>query len=130
MPIILFIFSIFTQIALAQASTTIEYKSNSTKFLMSKTKASLKFSDDLGNRDFEIKDCNKALVQDFWKSTTDKIAGLQSSANSPPPSAAWVKVDGIQMPVLKSEKAYAFLNSVPSKSHVLFSESQRLCKGK
>jgi hypothetical protein len=130
MPIILFTLLFITQVAFSQASSTIEYKSNSTKFLISKSLTTFKFGDGLGDRDFAIKDCNKALVQDFWKSTTDKIAGLQSSADSPPVAAAWVKVDGIQFPVLKNEKAHAFFNSIPSKSHVLFSESQRLCKGK
>ena len=58
----------------------------------------------------------------------EQIGNLQSSRNNPPPTKAWIKLEGVQFPVLETEDAFRYLISVPNKSHILFSQSERLCK--
>jgi hypothetical protein len=98
-----------------------------------KSKSKLIFSDGLGSRDLKIKICNKKVVNAFWDDLVKNVNSLQNSTpikGRLPSPGAWLKYDGIQFRVLDFEPAIHFFNKVPNESHVLFSESRRLCKGK
>jgi hypothetical protein len=125
---IVLLIGLFGSVANSQTQSEIEYKNGSVFFQTTKTALTLTFTDHLGERRLEIKDCNRKSVESFWKKLTDQIDNLRSAPKNHPPTEAWVKFEGLQFPVLQNELANQFLSSVPIKSHALFTGSRRLCK--
>lgn len=114
------------------SESEIVFQNSSIHFQATKTKLKLTFSDNLGPRSLEIKKCNKKLVDNFWQGLTKSVDGLQSTSTTVrlPSSSAWVSYEGIKFQVLDFEPAIHFFNKIPNNSHILFSESTRLCRSK
>lgn len=114
------------------SDSEISFQNSSIHFQAVKTKSKLTFSDSLGSRSLEIKKCNKKIVDNFWQGLVTSVNSLQgtNSKTRLPSSNAWVKYEGIKFQVLDFEPAIHFFNKVPNNSHVLFSESKRLCPSK
>jgi len=114
------------------SGSEISFHNSTIHFQAVKTKSKLTFSDNLGPRSLDIKKCNKKVVDNFWQGLVKSVNSLQgaSSKTRLPSSNAWVKYEGIKFQVLDFEPAIHFFSKVPNNSHVLFSESRRLCKSK
>ena len=129
---VLLILFFFCSVSFAESSSEIEFKNNTIFFQATKTSQTFSFSDNLGTRDLKIQKCNQKIIGDFWDEMIAKIKTLQSSGpkSNKATSGAWVKFEGVQSRVLDFEPALHFFDQVPNNSHVLFTESRRLCKGK
>lgn len=117
----------------AASSSELEFQNSTIHFQAVKDKNKFQFSDSLGSRKLEIKNCNRSLVDKFWKDLVKNVNSLQSPKTPKeriPTSNAWVKYEGIQFRILDFEPSMKFFNNAPSNSHVLFAESKRLCRGK
>lgn len=114
------------------SESEIEFQNSSIHFHAIKSKSKLTFSDNLGPRSLDIKKCNKKIVEKFWEGLIKSVNSLQgtNSKGRLPSSSAWVKYEGIKFQVLDFEPAIHFFNKVPNNSHILFSESRRLCQSK
>lgn len=112
------------------SQSEIAFQNSSIHFQATKTKSKFTFSDNLGTRSIEIKKCNRKAVERFWQDLVKSVNSLQGAGikEKLPSSSAWVKFEGIKFQVLDFEPAIHFFNKVPNNSHVLFSESRRLCK--
>lgn len=114
------------------SESEIAFQNSSIHFQATKTKSKFTFSDNLGPRSLDIKKCNKKIVDNFWQGLIKSVNSLQgtNSKGRLPSSGAWVKYEGIKFQVLDFEPAIHFFNKVPNNSHILFSESKRLCQSK
>lgn len=114
------------------SESEIAFQNSSIHFQATKSKSKLIFSDNLGSRSLDIKKCNKKVVDNFWQGLIKSVNSLQatSAKGRLPSSNAWVKYEGIKFQVLDFEPAIHFFNKVPNNSHILFSESKRLCQPK
>ena len=114
-------------------SSEIEFKNQSIHFHAVKTAQKLKFTDQWGPREILIKNCNKKIVETYWKGLVRKVHSLQATGtlkSRVPASGPSVKYEGVQMRVLDYEPSLKFFNRVPATTHVIFWESQRVCKKK
>lgn len=112
----------------AAGESEISYRNGSIYFSTSKSVSKLSFKDRLGARELEIKDCNRDLVESFWKEITDSVASLKSSKMKRiPAGSATLKFEGVQFPVLVFEPARQYFNRLPEKAHALFLESFKKC---
>lgn len=114
------------------SESEIAFQNSSIHFQATKSKSKFIFSDNLGSRSLDIKKCNKKIVDNFWQGLIKSVNSLQgaTSKGRVPSSNAWVKYEGIKFQVLDFEPAIHFFNKVPNNSHILFSESKRLCQSK
>lgn len=129
------IFILFsTMSCFANASPSeIEFQNSTIHFRAVLDKNKFKFSDSLGQRELIIKNCNRNLVDNFWKNMVKNVNSLQSPQFPKErilTSNAWVKYEGIPLRILHFEPAMKFFNNVSNNSHVLFTESKSRCRGK
>lgn len=84
-------------------SSEVEFQNSSIHFQAIKTKSKMTFSDGLGPREIEIKNCNRKIVETFWSGLIKNVNSLQSSEpfkGRLPSSGAWLKYEGVQFRVL------------------------------
>lgn len=70
----------FTSYSFADASSSeIEFQNSTIHFHAIKDKNKFQFSDSLGLREIMIKNCNRDLVDKFWRALVKNVNSLQSS---------------------------------------------------
>lgn len=113
--------------------STMSFQNSTIHFNATKSPTNFSFSDSLGERNLKIQKCNKNIIDDFWKKMVKVVNNIQASnikGRQPSTSTTWIRYEGVQFPILSVDPAVHFFNGVPSDSHVLFSESKRLCRKK
>lgn len=113
-------------------ASTLSFQNSTIHFSAIKSKTEFSFSDDLGTRTLKIQKCNENVINDFWMKMVRVVNNTHgiSEKNRAPSSSAWVNYEGIQVSILNFDPALHFFNNVPTESHILFSESKRLCRKK
>lgn len=114
-------------------TSTFSFQNSTIHFSTTKSPTNFTFSDSLGERKLMIKECNKKIIEEFWVKmvkVVNKIQVLNIKGRKPSNSIPWIKYEGVELPILSFDPALHFFNGVPNDSHVLFSESKRLCRKK
>lgn len=115
----------------AQTSEThLEFYGGKTHFHAIKSKSKFSYSDQLGKRELEVKNCNEKVIDDFWDKLTKayrSVATKKGSLKKSKRPQAWIKFDGIKASVEEFEPAYLTFLKVPKEIHVVFVESKRRC---
>lgn len=110
----------------------ISFKGPGQYFTTTHSKVKLNYSDSAGLRSLEIKGCNRIVIEKFWNELLGNLKSLQliQDKNSLQVSNAIVTYSGLNYGVLDFEPAYTFFRNVPKRIHVVFAESERVCKAK
>jgi hypothetical protein len=128
--LILFAASLGSSLSYAASSQSeISYKNSSIYFHAIKSDSKFTYSDQLGTRSLDIKNCNKKLIDQYWSQMVKSAQNVQTkNIKGRLPASAELKYEGIELQVLQFDPAASFFNKVPNNALVLFAESKKLCK--